>query len=248
MIEIAILNESTVVSDPDISAAAAALQIQLDRDFTPIWGIPAHLTAVPKGHMPPVTSWWLAVVDDATMAGALALHERNNAGLPIGFIFAKTCAADNVTWTSALSHELLEMLVDPECQLSAEIDNNKGQFSGMLNFECADPVEDASYMINGVEVSDFVTPHWFCQGGVSGPFDFLKKLTAPMPAMLPGGYYIELQIKSGRWIESTAKRPAHHGQMHARCMRKPEHGSRRERRMRGKQQWKSSNYAPKVSP
>jgi hypothetical protein len=52
-----------------------------------------------------------------------------------------------------ISHEMLEMLADP----------------GDDGREVCDPVEDGSYRVDGVWVSDFATPAWFTDG--RGPFD-----------------------------------------------------------------------------
>ena len=44
MIQIAVINASTVVNDLDVKKMVDAIQVQIDRDWTPAWGIPAKLT------------------------------------------------------------------------------------------------------------------------------------------------------------------------------------------------------------
>jgi hypothetical protein len=117
-IRIVITNASTVLSDEEVQSVVPALQTQVHRDFGPIWGIDADLSFVPKGTQPPAGSWWLVVLDDSDQAGALGYHDVTNDGLPIGKIFAKTDMKYGANWTITLSHELLEMLGDPEINLT----------------------------------------------------------------------------------------------------------------------------------
>src|SRR5260370_14436911 len=75
------------------------------------------------------------------------------------------------------------MLVDPEINLCAQVGER------IYAYEVCDPCEaDANgYQIDGVLVSDFVTPTWFQptpQPG--GPFDFQEKIPKPL-GLLPGG-------------------------------------------------------------
>src|SRR5271166_5102256 len=110
-IQISIINASTVISDPDGAAATAALQTQVTRDFFPIWGTPATLTYVPKGHTAPTTTWHLSILDNSDQAGALGYHDITPQGLPLGKAFAKTDLRYGLSWTVTISHELFEMLV-----------------------------------------------------------------------------------------------------------------------------------------
>ena len=67
-------------------------------------------------------------------------------------------------WTVRLSHEVLEMLVDPTAAASL---NGK-------SLEVCDPVNSYHYMLDGVAVSDFVLPNWF--SGRRGVADFADAL------------------------------------------------------------------------
>jgi hypothetical protein len=71
-------------------------------------------------------------------------------------------------WTVLASHELMEMLADPK------LDTVRG---GYLQ-EVADPVRLLAYRVDGVEMSDFVTPDWF-DGSGRGPLDFLERVRHP---------------------------------------------------------------------
>jgi hypothetical protein len=239
MIQVAIVNTATKVTDSELVAVTNALQIQCDRDFQKHWGYSCKLTPVSKGQTPPADMWWLALVDNSTVAQALGFHDRSTTGLPIGYAFVQTAIDDKVTWSSVASHELLEMLGDPEVNLCAEFDNQKGQPVEMMAYEMCDAVENASYDIGSVEVSDFLTPDWFIQGLRVGPFDHLGQLTGPMPTMLAGGYTAQIVLKAGHWTQTLAHRPPAPEHLARRFTRMPEHGSRRDRRAR-RSEWKDS--------
>lgn len=232
MILIAIVNESTVISDDDISggspgykAGAAgvleALRTQLARDFCPAWNIaPVNLLFAAKGQALPDTAWVLTVLDDSDQADALGYHDETATGMPLGKVFAKTCLNDRVSWSVCMSHELLEMLADPWINLCAE-----GADGQVRAYEVCDAVEDDSlgYEIDGVLVSDFVTPAWFSmQPKVIGPFDYGRKCNAPFE--LARGGYISI-MQAGNWSQVMAD---------SKAMRKraAQRGSRRERRVR----------------
>ena len=87
--------------------------------------------------------------------------------------------------SSVLSHEVLEMFVNPNCNLWA----NDGKGSA-YSFEVCDPVEAPSYPVNGVSVSNFVTPSWFDPlAPATAQFDKLGQLHGPF-SILKGGYLV----------------------------------------------------------
>src|SRR5277367_1455096 len=120
---ISVVNESTLVADAEVQAWVPALQIQVSRDFAPIWGIDALVQFVtPAAKAQPADwlmealkpiNWVLGVFDNADQAGALGYHDLTPAGMPIMKIFAKDTADAQVTLSSVASHELLETLADP---------------------------------------------------------------------------------------------------------------------------------------
>jgi hypothetical protein len=58
-----------------------------------------------------------------------------------------------------------------------------------LSFEVCDPVEAPTYVVNGVSVSNFVTPAWFDPLPNHAQYDKLSKLKAPF-SMVKGGYVV----------------------------------------------------------
>ena len=204
MRQIQIVNQSTVVSDAAFVAAVAACQRQVREQFEPAWGgLTATLTgtkADPKApHTPSVET--IFVLDDADQAGVLGYHETVN-DVPTGYVFARTSEDDNSPWQVTLSHELLEQLADAYTTTCAVV-----MFRGKpaaVEYEVCDPVENDTYEIDGVPVSNFVLPAWFQSPdkSVKGPFDYLGKLSQPLS--LTSGGYVGYTTNLRRWQQLTA--------------------------------------------
>ena len=232
-IKISIVNSSTVLTDAEVKAVVPALQTQVSRDFAPAWGIDADLTFVPKGSKPSASSWWLVVLDNSDQAGALGYHDITSDGLPIGKIFAGSDIQYGYNWTVTASHELLEMLGDPDINLTVFVQDS--DTSGILYaYETADACEadEYGYKIDGVLVSDFVFPSWFEPMAKKGrQYDFRKKIKKPFH-LLKGGYIGVFDVTyGGGWQQKTAEHaPVAYGA-------RPHVGSRRERRRTPKDQW-----------
>jgi hypothetical protein len=181
---IQIVNQSTIVTAAAAQAAVAAIQLQLSRDFAPLWGISANVVLLPVGSFP--TGEAVYILDDSTQADALGFHTETITGYPEGFAFAKTAIQDGIPWEVVFDHEVLEQLMDPLVNLLVfSVWQNK---TAGIAYEVCDPVEESIYLINGVPMSDFITPWWF--GGPYPPgarFDFLGVLNKQL-TMSPGGY------------------------------------------------------------
>lgn len=207
-INIAVINASTKITDLEANNVVQALQIQLDRDFVKVWGVTAKLHFVPHGAKPQPGHWWLSLLDNSDQAGALGYHDLTPEGLPIGKSFVGSDIQYGLAWSVTTSHELLEMLIDPYVNLT--VFAQTGDTAGTLySYEVADACEDDkfAYDINGVKVSDFVTPAWFESWRVtnSTKFDFMGHITAPFQ-LLPGGYIGKFDVSSGGgWSQETAE-------------------------------------------
>jgi len=190
-IQVSIINASDTVSNDECRALTDALQIQVSRDFAPAWRIDADLTFVPKEQKPTPGTWWLSILDNTDRAGVLGHHDLTPDRLPVAKSFAGTDKRYGFEWTVTASHELLEMLANPDVNLSVLVHSDHGE-SKLYAYEVCDPCEDdaCAYSINGIKVCNFVYPAYFrtfqAPGGTK--FDHLGRLTAPIPALLPGGY------------------------------------------------------------
>jgi len=233
-IQVSIINASTVLDDAEIRPVVEALQKQVTNDFRPAWGIDAKLSFIPHGAAPPEGTWWLSILDDSDQAGALGYHDLTPDALPLGKVFAGTDLKYGYTWTVTASHELLEMLADPNINLTVLVPN--GQTAGTLYaYEVCDACEadDCGYEIGGVLVSDFVYPSWFEDFRMKGSTQFDQTSNMDEPLQLIGGGYIgAFDINSGTgWHQITAeKRPTN-------LLNRGNVGSRRERRAIQRSQW-----------
>jgi hypothetical protein len=236
-INISVINASTVLSDADVQKVVPALQTQVHRDFAPAWGIDAELNFVPHGKRPAPNTWWLAVLDNSDQAGALGYHDITRQGLPLGKVFAKSDMQFGLQWSVTASHELLEMLADPDINLTAFVQKDM-QHGRLFAYEVCDAVEadELGYQIDGVLVSDFVFPSWFESFRKSNgtQFDYCK-LVKESFQLLKGGYIGVYDVNGGGgWVQLTADPSPH---VYA---ARPKVGTRRERRRTPRDQWLKS--------
>lgn len=190
---IAIINQTSVLSATQTRKIATALRAQA-LELAELWErVPAEvrlyasLASIPRG------ACIIALLDDADQAGVLGYHDVTPDGRSYARVFAKTILdAGGTVLTGPLSvsacasHEMCEAFCDPGAQLWATIDGTGGQVA----LEACDPVQDSSYVLKGVAVSDFVLPAYFNPFDTKGPYSRLGAVTAPAPALAKGGYAI----------------------------------------------------------
>jgi hypothetical protein len=244
-IKISVINSSTVRQDSDVKRLIPILQNQVHHDFAPVWGVDADLTFVAKGHKPDPSSWWLVILDNADQAGALGYHDLTDTGMPLGKVFAATDDQYHQEYSVTTSHELLEMLGDPDINLTAFVEDQSGHVGRLYAYEVCDGCEADDYAYVGSDgktlVSDFVYPSWFESFWKSGAtqFDHQKKIKAPFQ-LLPGGYIGYYDIHSGTgWQQLTASELDKHTKTWAR--HRPAPGSRRYRRRIPRKEWMRSH-------
>ncbi|MHA4808734.1 hypothetical protein ACX0G9_11540 [Flavitalea flava] len=236
--QIAVVNNYSPLSDSQVQEVVDALQVQVHRDFAPAWGIDADLTYYADQTQVPATSWVLGIFDNSDQAGALGYHDMTAQGQPLGKVFAGTDAQYGNSWSVTASHELMEILGDPDINLTVFRQQQDG--SGVLYaYENCDACEadQFGYMINNVLVSDFVYPAWFEEFHLPGEqFDYGNQITSPFQ-ILAGGYIGIYNITAGNgWTQLTADNIPLTYQMRAHV------GSRRERRRTPRSQWLWSSF------
>jgi hypothetical protein len=97
-----------------------------------------------------------SIFDNADVADALGYHDLTKDGQPVAKIFAKTTLADNQLVSVTACHELFEMIIDPIANLYAE-----GADGTEYAYEMSDPVEEDTFEVDGIQISNFVHPAWF---------------------------------------------------------------------------------------
>ncbi|HEV7893667.1 MAG TPA: hypothetical protein VGP08_23835 [Pyrinomonadaceae bacterium] len=197
---IVIKSEAT---DPDASEPAVreiirALQYQITEHFQPAWGIGATIIYDEGDTYENV--YRLNVVQTGTEEdqGFFGYH-FSDGGYPVATIFAEEDLKGDKTISDTLSHEILEMLVDPACNLYAHRPADDGRPARGYFYEICDPVQSMKYDIFGHPVCDFVYPEWFeyMWEPASRPFDHLGALGEPFE-ILEGCYADIYERKPGR--------------------------------------------------
>jgi hypothetical protein len=196
---VALVTYGYEVDKSTLLRVAAALQMQLTRDFTPIWNIPAVVSPFHSLHDIPPGCLPLVIVKPGSLkASEHAFHQTVN-DQPLALV------EGGDGWWLPASHELLEMVCDPYGKLTVLGDSiadqdpapeleswadqtrePQGQVAYLV--EVADPCQAISYRINGFEVSDFVTPDYYSASKTKGGrYSFTGKVKRPRQ-VLPRGY------------------------------------------------------------
>lgn len=176
-----------------------AIQIQVTRDFKPAWGIDATLVYGEKGkEYPDAYRINIRATAGEEDRGYLGYHFSDR-GYPVASIFAEEDLKDDKTISDTLSHEVLEMLVDPACNLYAHRPAEGHRPARGYFFEVCDAVQTVKYVINGHAVCNFVYPEWFEQvlKPRSRRFDHLGTLIEPFQ-LLDGCYADVYERRAGQ--------------------------------------------------
>jgi hypothetical protein len=237
-VPIAVINASTLVSRQEALAATAAIQMQVHRDFAPVWNVDADLALLVPGERPPTGAWWLIILDNSDLGSALGYHDLTTNGQPLAKVFAGTAKQAGQAWTTLFSHEVLEMLADPYINLTAFAPTPSGNL--LYAYENCDACQSDryGYMIDDQLVSDFVYPSWFNPApAASAQFDFGRQIARPFQ-LLAGGYTMVFDLTFGTgWhlVIAPGTPPAYN--------MRPRVGSRRERRRTTYVNWQKSVVA-----
>jgi hypothetical protein len=182
-VSVACINMATVDLGVPFDQLTAALQKCYDQHFLPVWGYPLKLynTKTPKP-----SDWQFLYIDDADQAGALGYHDLTIKGQPVSKVFVKTTLADKQLVSVTACHELFEMAIDPIANLWAQAADGTS-----YAYEMSDPVEEDTFLVDGIQMSNFVHPSWFepFKHPPGTKFDHLGLLTKPF-SMTKGGYMI----------------------------------------------------------
>jgi hypothetical protein len=190
-IHIALTSKSAKVTTDELQAVAAALSIQVARDMAPLWNITATVSAFSGKDKIPHGYWPLTVQDTLSDPTAAGYHDDEH-HQPTAYVEYDT------DWSVTASHECLEMLADPggNSLVSGVI---SGQNVRILR-ELCDPCEAFDYLINGVKMSDFLTPNYYNPHATSD-FSFMNTLAGPL-SVAKGGY-ISYIGPDGNWYQQT---------------------------------------------
>jgi hypothetical protein len=184
LLHIALVSITKEVTLANLAPVSAAIQKQISRDFGPMWNVEATVDAFDKLEDVPI-GYWHVLLQDELPSGAAGLHKRDDNKQPFALVALTT------NWPVFMSHEVLEMLVDPQGTLTRAGDSPKpGQGRVEYLIEVCDPCQDSrfAYSVNSVMVSDFYTPHYFDPVKSSAVrYSFSGQVRGPRE-VLDGGY------------------------------------------------------------
>jgi hypothetical protein len=201
--QVALVSDTAAVSFSDVSAVAAALQKQATRDFGPIWQVSATVSAFPALESVPVGYWPVIVRANIDQPGAAGYHTDDN-GQPFSLV-----EADD-QWQLTASHETLEMLADPfgnRTVAGSPPPQAPAPLSALARVtylvEVCDPCEDPqfAYGVNGQQLSDFITPHYYDPNGATGTqYSFRGNILAPH-TVIENGYVSFGNPVTNQWFQ-----------------------------------------------
>src|ERR1700737_2254226 len=158
------------VSDADLQGVIRAVNRQIAEDFVPYWGFGAGLRLEGRSGSGRATVQLADMRGDAIlylhkrtkMDDAQGYHDKQFLGIPYGFVFLELSKKLKEDWTVTLSHEALELIGDPEANLLVQGPHPTDATHKVFHwFEMCDAVQNESYTIDHVRVSNFVLPLYF---------------------------------------------------------------------------------------
>lgn len=204
VIQVGLVDTTGAINADLVQSVAAALNIQVTRDLPQFWSVSATVMYLSDPHKIPAGVWPVQLVKSLPPGeGGFHLDKHKQP-------YAKVIASPkDESWSIDASHETLEMLVDPygnrmQSSVQIEIKGGKivdgtGQFGYLV--EACDPCEDDKYgyTVNGVVVSDFITPHFYDPLVTPGTrYSFTGALKGPRQ-ILPGGYISWVNHELDEW-------------------------------------------------
>lgn len=205
-LHIGIISLTREVPTRSLLQATAALQKQVTRDFTPIWGVSATVDAfegfgsIPNDYIPVFLfgepreladelETALGTQPAARLLDAFA--RESMAGVHLNAVTRQPFALVSADgpWTVVLSHEVLELLCDPwGNRLVAAAHPKEPRQRVKYLLEVCDPCLSVWYPVNGLPMSDFYTPRYFDPVAVAGMrYSFTGSIKRPRQ-VLDGGY------------------------------------------------------------
>jgi hypothetical protein len=188
IIRVALVSETKELEMAVLSRVAAALQKQVSRDLKPVWNVDGTVEAYKSLKDVPPGYWPIIVKDNIGFTGVTGIHLDKD-GQPFALV---KYLKDDDDWTLHASSQLVDMLVDP---LSNRViaapspypeDNNKVVD---ILVEIAQPIQgkERGYRIDGVLVTDFVTPEFFSANRSSElRYSLKRSITGPLKILKEG--------------------------------------------------------------
>ncbi len=206
---VALVAETDKIRAAELRRVEDALRKRMRHDVAPVWEISATIQTYRKLENVPPGVWTVVIRDDIQAPGAASYHAAKD-GVPFSMV------AYTATWPFLVSHDLLEMLVDPFAnRFQAGPDPRPGRGNRQVQYlvEVCDPCasESNGYEIDGIRVADFCTPSFYDDQAPQGSrYSFTCAVSRPFQ-VLPQGYITWQEMKSKRWWQTVFfdAEPAH---------------------------------------
>lgn len=215
---VAIVDLTGKVPFAQLQIVTAAIQKQITYHASPHWldienkPLSANLVAyrslseVPQGAWPVTIENNIEPTDQTATAQLSQMNKVYSATLYGYHLVRNGIPYARLLYTSqyskVLSHEVLEMLVNPYLTryIGIELYSESPGLEKVIQ-EIADPVQATAYDIDGVQVSNFIFPAWYHVTKIEGEqYDYLGLITEPK-AVLEGGYKSFL-TRAGEWWQT----------------------------------------------
>ena len=189
---ICIVNQSSI-PDREVLQAIRVINAQLV-DFAYHWSVVAQCRLEgSRGRtitMRELRGDALIYLQGKPQDGALGWHDADSYGVPHGVVYTESSSSGTgENWTVTLSHEVLELLLDPHVnRLAAGPHPEDPQRIVLHWYEACDAVQASTYDIAGVPVSDFVLPAYFTPDEERGMRMTYLGADIPSFGIAPGGY------------------------------------------------------------
>ena len=193
MIKIGVVSKVKEIELEQLREIVAAINKQLALHFAPFWAIEAQATIFSSTSLIPVGYFPVTIEYDIgeDLGG---FHGVDDDGIPFG----KVRYSSKVSYV--LSHEILEIVHNPYLKKFRKTTGFKENEDDPLYVEeVADATDGKGYLIDGIEVSNFITPDWFNKVHVENiKYDFLGLLKRPRE-LYEGGYISWLSVQGEYW-------------------------------------------------
>jgi hypothetical protein len=200
---IVLISETEFVHHDELSKVSSAVQKQVNDHFSPHWGVQAAVDALASlTDIPPNT--WPVVIRDNIGINEAGVHWNETQDKPFALVTFREGEKPEDGWQPTVSHEVLEMLVDPfgkEFRTAPSLRPGQGPVEYLL--EVCDPCQapEFVYWVDDIPVSEFVLPDYYT-AFTPGIYSYARNITQPRE-VLAGGYlsWRDLLTSPHQWTQ-----------------------------------------------
>jgi len=200
-LSIALIDPARLVSADDATAVAAVVTKQLQNHLAPAWNVTGSVHYFSDPHSVPNGYALLQLVESAGDDSDYGFHTLAG-NRPVAYVQVEE--GSNL-WSLTVSHEALEMTVDPTGSTLIAGSSPDGQRHVQYLAEICDPCQspDVGYSIDGYLVSEFVLKNYYGPASTPGPYSVNGRITAPR-SLLPDGYLSWMDpTQANQWFKKA---------------------------------------------